>query len=103
MTAASKPTPIIVLMLNLISFAALPFICPSSAQARIAAPVAVMTIGSFLDGLKGLVQQREQSASSLLVQGNNSLAQQQLILAGTISQTINQISNAYGGALDKTF
>ncbi len=72
-------------------------------RAQIAAPVAAMTIGAFLDGLKSLVQQLEQSASSLLAQGNNSLAQQQLILAGTIKQTIDQVSSAYGGALDKTF
>ena len=72
-------------------------------SAQVAAPAAAMTIGAFLDGLKGLVQQLEQSASDLLAQGNNSLAQQQLILAGTITQTINQISSAYAGALDKTF
>jgi hypothetical protein len=75
----------------------------TSVRAQIAAPTAAMTIGAFLDGLRGVVQQLEQSASSLLAQGNNSLAQQQLILAGTITQTITQISTAYAGALDKTF
>jgi hypothetical protein len=71
--------------------------------AQVAVPAATMAIGTFLNGLKDLVQQLERSASALLSQGNNSLAQQQLILAGTIQQTIDQISTAYAGALDKTF
>lgn len=35
---------------------------------------------------------------SLISQGNNALAQQQLIVAGTLKQTIQQVSDAYAGA-----
>ncbi|MDU0923283.1 hypothetical protein RXR22_23960 [Raoultella ornithinolytica] len=71
-----------------------------SAQAAIGGAV---TIGAFLDGLRGVVQQLETSSSALISQGNNSLAQQQLILAGTLQATIQQVATAYSGSLDKTF
>jgi hypothetical protein len=49
------------------------------------------------------VKQLEDSAHSLIDHGNIALAQQQMLLAGIISRTIEQLSVVYGNALDKTF
>jgi hypothetical protein len=63
---------------------------------------AAVTIGTLLNGLSSLVSQLQASASQLLAQGNNDLAQQQLLLAGTLSQLIKQTQDAYADALNKT-
>jgi hypothetical protein len=69
----------------------------------ITAGVAAGTVGAFLDGLRATVKQLEDSAHSLIDHGNIALAQQQMLLAGIISRTIEQVSSAYANALDKTF
>jgi hypothetical protein len=82
----------------ILSMVALP--CEGHSQASIGPAV---TVGAFLDGLRSIVQQLETSASALISQGNNALAQQQIILAGTLQATIQQVATAYAGSLDKTF
>ncbi|KSV76035.1 hypothetical protein N185_16435 [Sinorhizobium sp. GW3] len=61
------------------------------------------TIGGFLDGLRATVKQLEDSAHSLIDHGNVALAQQQMLLAGILTKTIDQISAAYADNLDRTF
>jgi len=70
------------------------------APAQIAgAAVAAGTVGAFLDGLRSTVKQLEDSAHSLIDHGNIALAQQQMLLAGILSRTIEQTAAAYGNAL----
>ena len=76
----------------------------SSAQVGPALGVAAgMTIGGLISGMRELVQQIEQSARALMDQGNNALAQQQLIFAGILKGTIEKTEAAYANSLDKTF
>ncbi|MCP3414207.1 hypothetical protein NLM16_08855 [Bradyrhizobium brasilense] len=75
---------------------------PTAAQV-VTAGLAAGTIGAFLDGLRSTVKQLEDSAHSLIDHGNIALAQQQMLLAGIISRTIDQVSAAYADALSKTF
>lgn len=76
---------------------------PAHAQVLPAAALAGGTIGGFIDGLKSLVKELEDSAHSLIDHGNTALGQQQMVLAGIISKVIEQLSTAYGNALGKTF
>jgi hypothetical protein len=77
---------------------------PQPAHAQVAgAAIAAGTVGAFLDGLRSTVKQLEDSAHSLIDHGNIALAQQQMLLAGILSRTIEQTAAAYGNALDKTF
>lgn len=62
-----------------------------------------LTIGEFLKSAQQFVSNLESSARSLLDQGNNVAAQQQMLLAGTLQGTITQLQKAYAGSLDKTF
>ncbi|WP_369789581.1 hypothetical protein [Rouxiella sp. WC2420] len=73
-------------------------------QANAALEIAAgMTVGQIINGVKDVVRQVEQSASSLLEQGNNGLAQQQMILAGILKGTVDQMEKAYQGSMEKTF
>ncbi|UCI19917.1 hypothetical protein FJ970_02795 [Mesorhizobium sp. B2-1-8] len=74
---------------------------PVSAQI-VETGVAAGTVGAFLDGLRATVKQLEDSAHSLIDHGNIALAQQQMLLAGIISKTIDQVSSAYADSLGKT-
>jgi hypothetical protein len=67
------------------------------------AETAALTIGATLEGLRNIVKQLETSASFLLAQGNNALAQQQMLLAGILKSTIEHASVAYADSLNKTF
>ncbi|MET4493546.1 hypothetical protein [Bradyrhizobium sp. LA7.1] len=90
-------------VLMAISAINLHFVQTSASAQIVAAGVAAGTIGAFLDGLRATVKQLEDSAHSLIDHGNIALAQQQMLLAGIISRTIEQVSSAYANALDKTF
>lgn len=68
-----------------------------------AGAVSAVTVGAALEGLRNIVKQLEQSASFLLSQGNNALAQQQMLLAGILKSVIEQASVAYADSLNKTF
>lgn len=71
---------------------------PGTASAQAGA----VTIGVLIQGLQGLVRQLESSAQTLLQQGNISLAQQQMVAAGSVGALANQLSEIYKGKLDDT-
>lgn len=75
---------------------------PLNGAAQTSLPVS-LTIGDFMRSLQVFVQTLESSARSLLDQGNNVAAQQQLLLAGTLKGTITQLQQAYGDSMTKTF
>jgi hypothetical protein len=76
---------------------------PLKVQAQaITGAVAGATIAQFIGGLRDLVGDVEQSAASLLALGNTVAAQQQMLLAGILEQTIAQIEVAYADSLDRT-
>lgn len=62
-----------------------------------------VTLGALFEHIEGVVRRLETSARSLLDQGNNIAAQQQLLLAGTLQGTVRQLQKAYADSLDKTF
>jgi hypothetical protein len=76
---------------------------PQPATAQVAGALSAVTIASFLQGLTEVIQQLETSAHSLIDQGNIALGQQQMLLAGILQQTLQQISATYAGALNTTF
>jgi hypothetical protein len=73
---------------------------PADASAQVAG---ALTVGQFIQSMEGFVKTLESSAHSLLEQGNNIAAQQQLLLAGTLEGTIKQLQQAYKDSLNKTF
>src|SRR5882724_9558694 len=73
---------------------------PKEADGQTAVP---LVIGQTLDGLTRVVQQLEASARFLLEQGNASLAQQQMLLAGTLRALVEQARTAYADSLNLTF
>lgn len=75
-------------------------IVPANGAAQIATS---LTIGDFIRSMQTFVQTLESSARSLLDQGNNVAAQQQLLLAGTLKGTIAQLQQAYNDSMSKTF
>jgi hypothetical protein len=62
-----------------------------------------MTPAGFVREMGGIVRQMEQSASSLMAQGNGEMAQQQLLMADLLKQVIQQVSTAYVDSMNKTF
>lgn len=73
------------------------------AYAQLPAALPGMTMGSFFNGLNSVITQLEASARSLLAQGNNAAAQQQMLLAGILRGSIEQAKAAYADSLDLTF
>ncbi len=70
---------------------------PAYAQVTAAA-----TIGSVVGGVRELIKELENSAQSLIEQGNNAAAQQQMLLSGILTKLLDQLLVNYGTALDKT-
>ncbi|WP_156384837.1 hypothetical protein [Rhizobium sp. Leaf453] len=85
-----------------ISTPSVPITKPAAAQG-LAGSLAGGSVGSFLEGLRATVKQIEDSAHSLIDHGNIAAAQQQMLLAGILKQTIEQIAAAYADSLGKTF
>lgn len=71
--------------------------------ARAQGPATAITFAALIDSVNGLIKTLESSARALLEQGNDALAQQQLILASTLRSTIKQIQDAYASSLQKTY
>lgn len=61
-----------------------------------------LTGAALIAQLRGIVNEFEEAAQSLIAQGNNALAQQQMLLAGILESTIDQVEGAYADSLDKT-
>src|SRR5690606_11804892 len=61
-----------------------------------------MTVGAFVQGMNTMIAQLEASARALLEQGNNALAQQQMLLAGILRGTVSQVSAAYVDSMGAT-
>ncbi len=92
--------------MRVFSFVVLLFLALSSpprAQADVVTgTLAAGTIAQFIGGLRDLVSDIEQSAASLIMLGNVAAAQQQMLLAGILTQTIEQLEEAYANSLDRT-
>jgi hypothetical protein len=76
-----------------------PFSAPSSGYAPATAAV---TLGTLFLQVKETIRTLEESASHLLAQGNVVAANQQMLLAGLLRGTLQQMERSYGNALDKT-
>jgi len=72
------------------------------AQAE-AVAVGGMAISGVIEQLSDLARQLESSARTLLEQGNNALAQQQMLLSGIIQGLVTQLETTYADSLQKTF
>jgi hypothetical protein len=84
-------------------FLTITFTYPMDTSAQIGAATSALTVGQFIQSMQSFVTTLENSAHSLLEQGNAIAAQQQLLLAGTLQGTIRQLREAYKGSMDKTF
>ncbi|GAA6176443.1 hypothetical protein [Sulfitobacter pacificus] len=82
----------------------LAFLVPSPPKAQVETAIAASTtLGALFSGLNDVVNEIEEGASNLLAQGNMAAAQQQMLLAGILEQTIKQLEVAYSNSIDKTF
>ncbi len=61
-----------------------------------------LTGAALIAQLRGIVNEFEEAAQSLIAQGNNALAQQQMLLAGILESTIDQVETAYSDSLGET-
>lgn len=61
-----------------------------------------LTGAALIAQLRGIVNEFEEAAQSLIAQGNNALAQQQMLLAGILESTIDQVESAYANSLNET-
>lgn len=77
-------------------------ITPSAVSEQAASAAVALTLSQAISSIEGLVRQLEQSARSLIEQGNTALAQQQMTLAGAIRAMITQLEKAYADSLQKT-
>lgn len=66
-------------------------------------PATAITFALLIQSVNDLIKNLESSARALIEQGNNALAQQQLILASTLRGTITQVQAAYASSLQKTY
>jgi len=76
-------------------------VTPVRAQASAIAGTAA--VSAIINGLKGVVKQIEDSGHSLIEHGNVALGQQQVLMASTLSATIDKFAEAYKGSLTLTF
>lgn len=84
-------------------FVALLLFSPPLPVARAQGPATVATFAVLIQEIQGLIKDLESSARALIEQGNNALAQQQLLLAATLRGTISQVQAAYSSSLQKTY
>ena len=75
---------------------------PAPNTAAVAPAAAALTLGAFFQQLRQTIKTLEQSASQLLAQGNVVAANQQMLLAGLLRGTLEQMERSYANALDKT-
>ncbi|SEP09314.1 hypothetical protein SAMN02799625_04646 [Methylobacterium sp. UNC300MFChir4.1] len=90
----------------LLSIVALGFSVQTATRAQSQAGAALLaagTVGDFIDGLRSVEKDFENSGHSLIDHGNSALGQQQMVLAGILTSLIQQLTTAYGASLGKTF
>ncbi|MGR9400222.1 hypothetical protein ACU8M5_10795 [Rhizobium leguminosarum] len=90
------------MLIAILSIATISISSPIAAQTP-ATIGATMTIGALFAGLKDVISKLEESSHNLLDHGNIVAAQQQMLLAGILKQTIQQAEDAYANSLNKTF
>jgi len=81
---------------------ALVFVAALSAASMAHAQAGVLTVGALIQGLQELAKQVENSAQTVLQQGNTALAQQQMIAAGSMRSLATQLSETYKDRLNDT-